>query len=72
MFYHQKVARVRVFADIQNFALRAWLIRQTIAGFQQIVLVCAMYKYGLMGSICTWDWFNHSVLNTRRCHGLIG
>ena len=24
MFYHQKVARVRVFADIQNFALRAW------------------------------------------------
>ena len=23
MFYHQKVARVRVFADIQNFALRA-------------------------------------------------
>ena len=24
MFYHQKVARMRVFADIQNFALRAW------------------------------------------------
>ena len=24
MFYHQKVARVRVFTDIQNFALRAW------------------------------------------------
>ena len=24
MFYHQKVARVRAFADIQNFALRAW------------------------------------------------
>ena len=23
MFYHQKVAGVRVFADIQNFALRA-------------------------------------------------
>ena len=23
MFYHQKVARVRVFADIQNFALCA-------------------------------------------------
>ena len=23
MFYYQKVARVRVFADIQNFALRA-------------------------------------------------
>ena len=23
MFYHQKVARVRVFANIQNFALRA-------------------------------------------------
>ena len=23
MFYHQKVARVRVFAGIQNFALRA-------------------------------------------------
>ena len=23
MFYHQKVARVRVFADIQNFALHA-------------------------------------------------
>ena len=23
MFYHQQVARVRVFADIQNFALRA-------------------------------------------------
>ena len=26
MFYHQKVARVRVFADIQNFALRAYCV----------------------------------------------
>ena len=24
MFYHQKVARVRVFADIQKFPLLAW------------------------------------------------
>ena len=36
MFYHQKVARVRVFADIQNFALRAHCVH----GIPMHVLVC--------------------------------
>ena len=33
MFYHQKVARVRVFADIQNFALRAHCVRTACMAF---------------------------------------
>ena len=35
MFYHQKVARVRVFADIQNFALCAHCVRTMCTAFPQ-------------------------------------
>ena len=43
MFYHQKVARVRVFADIQNFALRAHYVHGIPMGHQgQKELFCTM------------------------------
>ena len=43
MFYHERVARVRVFDDIQNFALRAWhSLRGSVLKLHQILLAYAV------------------------------
>ena len=39
MFYHQKVARVRVFADIQNFALRARHSRRLVSQPPRLLMI---------------------------------
>ena len=45
MFYHQKVARVRVFADIQNFAQRAHCVH----GIPLVVYPCFVSRVDLPG-----------------------
>ena len=55
MFYHQKVARVQVFADIQNFALRAHCVHG-IPFVQLNILNRAALEWALLLQVRLQPW----------------
>ena len=62
MFHHQKVARVRVFADIQNYALRVHCVH----GIPQVMQFCGATDTSI-GSPTSATGAYHFACKTQRC-----